>query len=222
MKKVMLVIAFVAVGIVSCKNEKKDKTEAKNEVKVEETKTTPTPEKKEEVKQGNVDTASSKIAWKGTKPTGFHNGTVSLKNGNLIVSEGKVTGGEFVVDMNSILCEDLKAGDGKKDLEDHLKNADFFNVEKFPTSKFTITSVQEKAGKLNVTGNLQIKDITKSVSFPVTVSENEGVISFKSDTFNIDRTDFGVQYKSKKFFKKLKDKFIDDLIEFSFDVKAKK
>ena len=47
------------------------------------------------------------------------------------------------------------------------------------------------------------------------------VTTFKSEKFNVDRADFNVKYASKKFFDNLKDKFIDDMIEFSFTVKTK-
>lgn len=215
MKKVMLTIAFVAVGLVSCKTEKKDKVEAKEPVKVVKTEV-------EEVKAGNVDVKTSVVTWKGTKPTGAHNGTVTLKSGNLVLDNGAVKGGEFVIDMNSINTLDLKAGKGKEDLDGHLKNADFFNVEKYPTSKFVITSVEEKDGKLAVTGNLTVKETTKSITVPVTVATVDGVTTFKSDVFNVNRTEFDIKYKSKSFFNDLKEKFINDNIEFSFDVKTKK
>lgn len=214
MKKVLLIVAFVAIGLVSCKKEKKDKVEAKQEVEV-----------KQEVKvvdKGNVNIADSKLTWKGTKPTGAHDGDVRLERGSLTVENGIVKAGEFVIDMNSINTLDLKAGDGKEDLDGHLKNADFFDVAKYPTAKFVVTSSEKKDGKLAVTGNLTIKEVTKSITIPATVSEADGVITFKSDVFKVDRTDFGVKYKSKNFVDGLKDKFIDDLIEFSFEVKAKK
>lgn len=213
MKKVVLAIAFVAVGLVSCKGEKKDKVEAKEPVK-----------EVEEVKNvaGNVDVTTSVVTWKGTKPTGAHNGTVALKGGNLEVEGNTVKGGNFIIDMNSINTLDLKAGDGKEDLDGHLKNEDFFNVAKYPTAKFVITSVEEKDGKLAVTGNLTVKETTKSITIPATVSTTDGVTTFKSDKFNVNRTEFDIKYKSKSFFNDLKNKFIDDLIEFSFDVKTKK
>lgn len=215
MKKIVVAIAFVAVGLVSCKGEKKDKVEAKEAVEVVKTEV-------EEVKNGNVDVATSVVTWKGTKPTGAHNGTVTLKSGNLDVDNGAVKGGEFVIDMNTINTLDLKAGDGKEDLDGHLKASDFFNVEKYPTAKFVITSVEEKDGKLAVTGNLTVKETTKSITIPATVSTADGVTTFKSDVFNVNRTEFDIKYKSKSFFDNLKNKFIDDLVEFSFDVKTKK
>lgn len=214
MKKVFLSIAFAAIAFTSCKNDKKEKVEVKEEVKVEE--------KVEVVDKGNVNVTESKITWKGTKPVGkAHYGVISLDRGSLTFKDGLLKAGEFVVDMNSINCEDLE-GKGKADLEGHLKNEDFFDVTKYPTSKFVITSSEKDGDKLAVTGNLTVKDVTKSITIPLTVFESDDSITFKSDLFKVDRTDFGVKYKSGKFFENLKDKMIDDLVEFTFELKAKK
>lgn len=214
MKKLVFAIAFVAVGLVSCKEEKKDKVEAKEPVKVADL---------AKIEQtGNVNLDASVVNWKGTKPTGSHNGTVKLKYGVLSVIEGKLKGGQFSMDMNTINTLDLKPGKGKEDLDGHLKNPDFFNVAKYPISKFVITSVEEKDGKLAVTGNLTVKETTKSITIPATLSTADGVTTFKSDKFNVNRTEFDIKYKSKTFFNELKEKFIHDDIEFSFDVKTNK
>ncbi|CAL2095277.1 YceI family protein [Tenacibaculum sp. 190524A02b] len=211
MKKSILAIAFVALGVVSCKTDKK-KVEAKEEVKEV---------KKVEnvINSYKANITESTLTWKGTKPTGSHTGTISLEKGLLDIENGNVKAGRFLVNMSSIVCTDLEAGKGKEDLEGHLKAPDFFDVEKYPTAKFEVTSSEVKDGKVNITGNLTIKDVTKSITIPATISEKDGSLSFKSD-FSIDRTEFGIQYKSKKFFDNLKDKFINDLIEFSFDIKA--
>jgi len=123
--------------------------------------------------------------------------------------------------MNSINCLDLEEGKKEK-LEGHLKNEDFFETDKFPTAKFVVTSSEVKEEKTMITGNLTLKDITKSITFPATVSETDGMASIKSDAFKIDRTEFGVTYKSGSIDAALKDKAIDDLMEIAIDIKAKK
>lgn len=215
MKKVVLTLAVVAGVLVSCKGEKKEAVEAKEAVKVEKA-----------VKvANNVDVVNSVITWKGTKPTGdFHEGVVSLKEGSLTVENGVLTAGEFVIDMNSIKNTDIKDAGKSAYLVKHLASADFFEVEKYPTAKFVITSSEKKDDKLQVTGNLTVKDVTKSITIPATVSETDGVVTFKSDAFNVNRADFNVKYKSKSFFslKELKDRVIDDLMGMSFEVKTTK
>jgi polyisoprenoid-binding protein YceI len=214
MKKSILAIALIAITAVSCKSEK-NKVAANEEVK---------DIKKVEnvINSYKANVAESTVSWIGSKPTGSHNGTVSLTSGLLDIENGALKSGVFVIDMTSISCTDLEAGKGKEKLEGHLKSADFFDVEKFPTAKFEVASSEMKDGKLQVTGNLTLRGTTKSITIPATISEADGVASFKSDVFAIDRTDFGVTYSSKKFDAALKDKFINDLMEISFDVKAQK
>lgn len=210
MKKVIIAIVAISTILVSCKSEKKDKVEAKEEVKVEKI-----------AAVNNVDLSGSLMTWKGTKPGGAHNGTIAFKESTLVLDNGKITGGEFVIDMASIKNLDIKDAKKSAGIVGHLSGEDFFDIAKFPTSKFVVTSVADNAGKLAVTGNLTIKDVTKSITIPATLSEANGVTTFKSDLFNIDRADFNVKYGSKKWFDNLKDKFIDDLVEMSFEVKTK-
>lgn len=211
MKKIILSLAIVATVLTSCKENKKEKVEVKEAVKVETN----------IAELNNVDTAASVLHWKGTKPTGAHDGTVALKSGGLLIEDGKLTQGQFIIDMNAISNLDMKGTEGAGKIEGHLKSADFFDVAVYPVSKFVITKVEEVDGKLAVTGNLNIKDVTKSVTIPATLSTENGVSTFKSESFNINRADFNIKYKSKSFFKDLKDKFVDDLVAISFEVKTK-
>ncbi len=214
MKKSILAIALIAITAVSCKTEKNKVTaneEVKDVKKVENV-----------INSYKANITESTVTWKGNKPTGSHAGVVSLAKGLLGIENGVLKSGEFVIDMKSISNTDMEAGNGKEKLEKHLKDVDFFDVEKFPTAKFQITSSETTDGKLQVTGNLTLRGTTKSITIPATITEAEGIATFKSDIFSIDRTDFGVTYSSKKFDAALKDKFINDLMEISFDIKAKK
>ena len=206
----MIAVVVVSAVLFSCKGEKKEKIVAKEEVKVEETSMV-----------NNVDLTASIMTWKGTKPTGSHDGTVAFKSGGMLLENDVLKGGEFVIDMNTIKNLDMVGTDGAANIEKHLKAPDFFDVEVYPTSKFVITSVLEVEGSLAVTGNLTIKDVTKSITIPASVSTVEGITAFKSELFNIDRADFNVKYGSKRWIEGLKDKFIDDLVEMSFTVVTK-
>ncbi len=211
MKKIILSLVVVASVLTACKENKKEKVEVKEAVKVEAAIS----------EVNNVDTALSVLNWKGTKPGGAHDGTVALQSGVLSIENGTLKGGEFVIDMSTITNLDMKGSKGAGKIEGHLKNADFFDVAVYPTSQFVITKVEEVNGKLAVTGNLQIKDVTKSITIPATISTVNGVTIFTSETFNVDRADFNVKYASKKWIEGLKDKFIDDIMEFSFVIKTK-
>jgi len=84
-------------------------------------------------------------------------------------------------------------------LDDHLKNADFFDVEKFPTLTFISTKVRSTGGRnYAVTGDLMIHGVTRSVTLTVNdVSEpsndpwgNQRIGLSASTTIN--RKDFGI------------------------------
>lgn len=178
-----------------------------------------------------VDIANSKVMWEGTKPTGAHNGTVNVSGGSVSVKEGKVTGGNFTLDMNTIACLDLEGGE-KAGLEGHLKGTaeaekddHFFNVKKYPTAKFEITKVTGLAGNVDanslVYGNLTMKDQTKQVSFKANITITDNMVSVTAPKFTIDRTQWNVTYGSKSIFDNLKDKFINDEIGLQIELSAK-
>lgn len=160
---------------------------------------------------------NSTLNWKGYKPTGSHTGTIALASGNIVVKNNKLTGGSFVANMSTI-----KDADGSAKLEGHLKSADFFEVAGFPTAKFDITKSEIKAGKIQVTGNMTIKGITKQITFPATLAVNKDNVTLTSETFQINRADFNVKYQSKTFFTELKEKFINDEFDFQVTIVAKK
>lgn len=163
----------------------------------------------------SIDLANSKIVWKGYKVTGSHEGTISFKSGSLDFTGDKLTGGELVVNMNSLNCTDLKEG-MKGKLEGHLKSADFFGVEKHPEASIKFTKVIPRGipGEYKVTANLTIKGITKEIKFNATVKDGMGSASIK-----VDRSEYDIRYGSGSFFDNLGDKTIYD--EFDLDINIK-
>ncbi|QLE02148.1 YceI family protein [Galbibacter sp. BG1] len=223
MKKSILSISFLACLVIftSCKDEKKNETtateaEAAKEVTATAVKYTAIPEE-------------SVIEWKGAKPTGEHTGTIAIESGVMSVKEGALESGNFLIDMSSITVTDVDLEEDKKaDLEAHLKGTvegkenHFFNTEEHPTAAFEVTGIEEKEGKLMLSGNLTIKGKKQNISFPVSVSEDGNTAMLTSETFTIDRTNWDVNYGSKSVFDDLGDKFINDDIELVVKVKAKK
>lgn len=210
----ILFITALSISVFSCKDKAKEATttEAETPVAVEATAETLT-----------VDKVASSIAWIGSKPTGSHNGTIGLESGVLNVAGGKVVGGSFIIDMNSITVLDIPADDkGNAKLKGHLTNADFFDIEKYPNAAFTITEVKDVDGKTMLSGNLTLKETKNNVTFPVTISNDGSSTTITSETFSIDRTKWNVQYGSKSVFDNLGDKFINDNIELKIMVKASK
>lgn len=168
-----------------------------------------------------IDTKTSKVYWTGKKVTGEHTGYLSIANGTVQVENDVVVGASLTMDMNTIVCTDLEAGEWNDKLVGHLKSDDFFSAEKFPNAKFNITSVKKSAGgEYSVVGDMTIKGITNEISFPAKIKVENGSL-FAEGTATLDRTKWNVQYGSGKFFSGLGDKMIYDEFEIKFDIKAK-
>ena len=159
-----------------------------------------------------LDTASTEIVWRGSKITGkFHDGDIAAKSSAFTMKDGAIASGEIVFDMNSITVRDMDEKWGGK-LIAHLKNEDFFDVPKYPTSTLKIDSY--KNGKM--AGTLTVMGKTQPISFD---AKREGSKYTGKATF--DRTQFGITYKSGNFFKDLGDKIINDEIEITFAMTVK-
>ncbi|MEL4457302.1 YceI family protein [Lutimonas vermicola] len=160
-----------------------------------------------------VKVEKSSVTWKGYKVTGSHKGKIALKEGTLTFNEGKLTGGEFVIDMTSIENTDME-GEYKTKLEGHLKSEDFFGVEEYPTALLTFKKVTSTGkNSYEVVGDLTIKEITKPVTFELSVYGNKATANVK-----IDRTKFDVRYGSTSFFDDLQDKAIYDEFDLITDL----
>ncbi len=165
---------------------------------------------------------NSTINWKGFKPTGEHYGTIMLKNGNFNVEGNQIKGGEFTIDMTTIVDLDMPAdNEYNAKLVKHLKSEDFFGVEKHPTANFKITKIEKKGDKSLIHGDLTIKNKSNPVSFLAEVDFSNDVLTLKSETFKIDRSKWDIKYKSKSFFENLADNFIYDDMEITIEIEAK-
>lgn len=83
----------------------------------------------------------------------------------------------------------------------HLKSADFFDAEKFPTATFKSTKVETAAGGgLRITGDLTIKGVTKPVVLdaealrPVIKDQRGTARTGTTATAKINRQDFGISW----------------------------
>jgi len=175
----------------------------------------------------NIDAEKSLVTWVGTKPTGRHNGTLSISKGVINVRDGSVVSGKFNIDMKSLKALDQDE-EANKNLAGHLMSDDFFKVSANPTSSFVITGVQPfkaEAGKEvllkgathNVTGNLTMLGVTKSITFPAFINISGNTLNARSN-FNIDRTEWGVTYGNDE---SLGDKFIRPTVNLGFNLVAR-
>ncbi|MCW3161120.1 YceI family protein [Chryseobacterium oryctis] len=180
-----------------------------------------------------VDTVTSVVNWKAFHKGGFAPrwGAIHVKSGELNVEGGQLSAGNFIIDMTSIKVDPASVTEADKkpeDLEAHLKNEDFFNVTKNPTSDFKITSVADLAeapkdavagANKTISGNLTLLGKTVNVTFPakVDIVDNSASIQAK---FTVNRADWGIQFGTSEA--DPAEWMISKDIEIAVDVKAGK
>lgn len=157
-----------------------------------------------------VNSEKSKVIWEGKHLSGSgHSGTVNIKEGILKFSGNKIKSAKIVIDMTTLVNTDGKDGQPSERVVGHLKADDFFGVEEFPTAEFILTgSGKFKNGEAKVYGRLSIKGITQPINF---IAKKDG--STFTAKLKIDRTLFGIKFRSGKFFPDLGDKTISDEID---------
>ena len=114
--------------------------------------------------------------------------TLNLHEGDLALSSIEAT----------VKAASIDTGDANRDA--HVRSADFFDAEKYPTFTFKCTKIEPKGDqRYHVIGNLTIKDVTKEVTFDVT-EEGKGKNAWGKDLWaftaalNINRKDFGLSW----------------------------
>ncbi len=140
-----------------------------------------------------VDTSASKLEFYGAKQSGGHDGGFTNYAGEMSFDENGTIGKvKFEVDINSIYTD-------AEQLTEHLKSADFFEVETYPRATFESTEVVVATTDLNkytVTGDMTIKGETKSITFPVEIAIVDGKMHTMAE-FEINRFDYGIVYEGK-------------------------
>lgn len=166
-----------------------------------------------------VDLAESKVEWLGRNLLNKHHGCVALKSGSLEFTDGKLTGGSFVLDLTRLDCGDLAGNTLHDVLIHHLQSDDFFDTARYPEARFAITGVEDlgtAAGSPNVRihGDLTIKDRSHPISFEAAAGLTPEGKPAAQASFCLDRTLWGVLYGSGKFFRNLAGHLVNDLVEF--------
>ena len=151
----------------------------------------------------------SKIEFTGSKITGSHNGGFKSFEGRFSLVDGDpiTAQGEIAIQMDSLWSDNER-------LTGHLKGPDFFDVEKFPASVFSLIGVVKKDSGYEVTGDLDLHGVKKSITFPATVQVSPDEITLKAEFF-IKRFDFKIEYPGKA------DDLIRDEVVIRLDLIAK-
>lgn len=174
-----------------------------------------------------IDTTASSLGWKAKKVTAEHHGIIRVRSGELKVDSGKPVAGKFIIDMNSIVVQDLTDPTMNGKLLGHLKSDDFFSAATHPEGVFEITSAEPVSGatadqpNFLIKGNLTLKGITKPIEFPALVKAEGDALQATGEAV-LDRTLWDIRYGSGKFFKGLGDKMIYDTFSVLISIKAVK
>jgi polyisoprenoid-binding protein YceI len=133
--------------------------------------------------QQTIDAAASKVKFE-------------ISNWSISTVEGTFGGMTGTVNINSEdlgnskidVCIDAKTVNTENEKRDeHLREEDFFHVEKFPTICFTSTSITTSPEGYIAKGTLTMHGESKEITIPLTYSNNT-----YNGKLTIDRTEFGV------------------------------
>ena len=138
-----------------------------------------------------IDTTRSSLRWTGSRVTKTHPGAFKTFGGAITLVDGKAEASkvEIDIDTTSITTD-------KDRLIAHLKSPEFFDVEKYPTAKFSSTAITPggtDGATHTVKGNLTLHGVTKEITFPATITVGEKEVTAKS-RFSLNRKDFGIVY----------------------------
>lgn len=150
----------------------------------------------------------SSLTWVGSKVTGSHDGGFNTFSGTIAVPEGDVTQAAISIDIdaNSIWSDNER-------LTAHLKSADFFEVETYPTAKFESMAIVKTDEGYEVTGNLTLHGQTNGIKFPAQITHDGDRVTAQAEFF-IKRGDWGINYAGKA------DDLIRDEVVITFDIVA--
>lgn len=163
--------------------------------------------------------SESSLTWMARRVVGAqHTGTVGIESGRLTFTGAKkdrvLESGTFTVDMDTITESD----DNQIFLK-HIRSADFFNVETYPTATLSINSLTW-TGRMNVyeiSGDLTILDTTAPVTFPAKIIfTDDGATA--TAAFDIDRAQWDIVYDSASILSDIGDRAIDDRIGFFLEL----
>ncbi len=168
-----------------------------------------------------IQKSSSTVNWTGKKVLGLHTGSINIADGFIEITDNLINSGEIQIDMTSIVITDIDDRKTHDDFLAHLKNDDFFAVDKHKTATLRISgSTKIESNKLEVDGTLTIKDISHPVSFIASVEIFTDYLHSLGEIV-IDRTMYNIRYGSGKFLQNLGDNLIYDDFVLQFKLIAK-
>jgi polyisoprenoid-binding protein YceI len=169
----------------------------------------PAPEPKPAAEPLNLSfTDNSMVTFEGSKVTGSHSGGFVDFNGEIAMADGTFDTARITIDID---MTSLFSDNGV--LTDTLKGERFFEVDKFPASKFVSTKIEKTSDGYTITGNLEMHGVTKGIAFPATVSIDDGVLTSTAE-FSIDRFQWEIEDEG------MQDDLIRKEVVIRFDIEA--
>lgn len=173
-----------------------------------------------------VDPTLSVIRWTGRNLFNHHSGSLRLQSGSIQLRNGQLHDASFVIDMETITCEDIPNAAMNTLLISHLKNADFFETSRHPTATFVsqraepIIGASEGRPNFLLHGSLNLRGITKEITFPIVVAFSDENQLTGQGTLDLDRTEFGSTYGSGRFFQFLGKHVVNDHVHLHLKIQA--
>lgn len=165
-----------------------------------------------------LDPAHCTVTWAGRNLNGRHDGIIPLVDGQIVISGGRLEGGEIVLDMTRLTNRDLQDETLRALLETHLKSDDFFDVACYPSATVRLLAgeplVAASPGTANyrVLAELTLKGVTRPLDFAAQVApQQDGSVKAQA-ALDLDRTDWGIIYGSGKLFERLGMHLVHDQI----------
>lgn len=139
----------------------------------------------------SVDREHSSVGFAVARATIGHIGHFARFSANLTLERGQPVGLAISVRTGSVAAD-------QHGLTEHLKSADFFDVEKFPTATFTAARIvplpaDDEQGTHRVHGTMQLHGVERELDFAATFAfEADRVIG--SAALDISAKAFGIEY----------------------------
>ncbi len=154
--------------------------------------------------------ANSEIAFVGAKVSMQHDGGFKEFAGEIQLDAQKTELSRVWVeiDARSVWADNER-------LTRHLRSPDFFDVERFPRAAFVTTKVEPAgaAGAYNLTGDLDLHGVVKSITFPATVTVSASAVQATAE-FVINRHDWQISHRGKP------DDLINDNVRIKLTINA--
>lgn len=175
-----------------------------------------------------VDPVGSVVRWTGRNLFNHHSGTLKPAAGEFGFSENRLVRGRVVLDMNTIACEDLADPEISAILIRHLRDGDFFLVDRFPSAEVVVREAEAIRGSTVGTPNWEVRadvtlrGVTRPLKYPVLIAAASPTRLTVQAQVELDRTAFGSIYGSGRFFRFLGKHAVNDQVHLHLKLHAER